>query len=141
MTASPAPAPRPADLIAEYIWLRDNKKAEEARFKTFIQDNYSTRMKQIEYDLLGFLNVTGLKNSGDEDSGLVYRKTSVSVTIADPLTFQRHVIGTQDFSLLDWHANKTAIKEMMERGENPALIGLNYSQFDTVGIRKKGSRE
>jgi hypothetical protein len=124
-------------MIAEYIWLRDNRKAEEEKFETWVKDNYSLRMRQIELDLLAFLDTTGGDKFGSEETGVVYRKVSKSVTIADMQAFQRHVIGIQDFDLIDWRANKTAMTKLVEQHED-LPPGVNYSEFVTVGVRKRG---
>lgn len=139
-----SPPVRPGDLIAEYLWLRDNRRAQEKAFEEFIRDNYATRMAEIERDLLDFLQQTGGQNFSDEETGTAFKTTKVSVSTSkggDALAFRRHVIGTEDWDLVDWRPNRTAIKAMVARGENPGDIGVNYSEFETVGVRRKGEKD
>ena len=55
--------------------------------------------------------------------------------IEDVAAFQRHVIGAADYDALDWRANKTAVRERLDKDE-AIPPGLVWSKFATVGIRK-----
>ncbi len=126
---------RPADLVEEYISLRDLKvKAKEA-FDVFCKQNYTTRMEEIEQTLLVSLQAMGV-DSVSGASGTAYRKVSTSVTIADAREFQRHVIGGENWDLIDWRANKTAVNDLVDKGE-AVPPGINRSAMYTIGIRRK----
>lgn len=127
----------PAEVIEHYIALRDSKKIAEDTYDTWQKANYSNPMKYLEGWLLNKLNELGVDSvSGPEGTGTAYKKLTTSVTVADAREFRRHVIGSEDWDLIDWRANKTAVNELVEKGE--ALPpGVNYSSFLTVGIRRK----
>lgn len=131
----PVPTPTPADLIAEYVWLRDAKKAEEEKFKDFLAANYSLRMDAIEQWLLAKLNEMKTDSLSARGTGTVYKKRSVSVTVADMKEFQRHVIGAEAWELVDWRANKSIVTGIVDAGE-PLPPGVNFTATQTVGIRK-----
>ena len=125
----------PAQLIEEYIVLRDAKKQADETYAEFIKTHYSTRMDELENILLDKLNQLGVDSLAGQ-SGTVYKKLSTSVTIADAREFRRHVIGDEDWDLLDWRANKTAINDRIDQGQE-LPPGVNRTTFYSVGIRRK----
>ena len=129
--------PQPAELIEEYIALRDAKKVADETYAEFVKVNYTDRMDELERTLLDTLNKLGVDSLAGK-SGTVYKKLSTSVTIADAREFRRHVIGDEDWDLVDWRANKTAINDLVENGE-PLPPGINRTTFYSVGIRRKAS--
>lgn len=131
----PIPTPAPADLIAEYVWLRDAKKAEEEKFKDFLNANYGVRMDAIEQLLLAKLNEMKTDSLSARGTGTAYKKRSVSVTVADMREFQRHVIGGEHWELVDWRANKSQVTALVD-AEEPLPPGVNFTATQTVGIRK-----
>lgn len=131
----PATKPRPADLVEEYIELRDQKKVAEDRYKEWLNENYNTRMGEIEIALLDILNELGVDSLAGK-SGTAYKKISVSTTVADQREFRRHIIGGENWDLADWRANKPAIEDLIEQGE-PLPPGVNRTAFFTIGIRRK----
>jgi len=126
---------KPAELVEEYIRLRDTKQRKEKEFEEAVKLAFSDRMREIEVTLIDTLNELGVESISGK-SGTAYKKVSTSVTVADPREFRRHVIGTEQWDLTDWRANKTIINEMIERGE-PIPPGVNRSAFYTIGIRRK----
>jgi hypothetical protein len=126
---------KPAELVEEYIALRDGKKRAEEVYDEFIKTNFSTRMQEIETMLLSMLNAMGIDSIAGK-GGTAYKKLSTSVTVADAREFRRHVIGTENWDLLDWRANKTTVNDLVEKGE-PVPPGVNRSAFLTIGIRRK----
>lgn len=127
---------KPAELVAEYIELRDAKAKATDIFKTFCADNFDQRMEAIEGDLLRLFNELGVDNLSAHGVGTAYKKKSYSVTIADMREFRRHVIGSEDWDMADWRANKTMINDLVE-AEKPLPPGVNYTSFSTIGIRRK----
>lgn len=125
----------PAMLVEEYIKLRDAKKHSEDAVKEFLRKNYDERMEYLEATLLDMLNKAGL-DSFASPAGTAYKKLSTSVTVADQREFRRHVIGSEEWDLIDWRANKTAVNDLVEKGE-PLPPGVNRTGFYTVGIRRK----
>jgi hypothetical protein len=66
--------------------------------------------------------------------GTVFKKTSESASIADKDAFRRHVIGSQDYDLVDMKANVPAVrKHIATVGEAPP--GINFSSFASLGVR------
>lgn len=133
--ANPFEGQQPADVIEEYIKLRDQKKVAEDTYKTWVKANFDERMDHAERYLLDQLNKLGLDNFS-APSGTAYKSISRSVSIADMREFRRHVIGSEDYDLADWRANKTVIGDLVDRGE-PLPPGVNYSTFVQIGIRRK----
>lgn len=125
----------PAQLIEEYIALRDGKKVADDTYAEFVKANYSTRMDELETILLDQLNTLGVDSIAGK-TGTVYKKLTTSVTVADAREFRRHVIGGEDWDLLDWRANKTAVNDRIDQGQE-LPPGINRSTFFTVGIRRK----
>ena len=83
---------KPAELVEEYIKLRDEKKRAEETYKEWLEENYNTRMNEIELTLLDQLNQLGVDCIAAKN-GTAYKKISTSVTTADGREFRRHVIG------------------------------------------------
>jgi hypothetical protein len=127
--------PTPAELVAEYVQLRDLRKAADERYAAWVKENYTLRMDAIELALLETLNALG-SDSIASPAGTAYKKLSASVTIADAREFRRHVIGIEGWDLIDWRANKTTVQDLVKGGaEVPP--GVNYSTRYTIGIRRK----
>src|SRR4029077_15142943 len=126
---------KPADMVTEFIKLRDEKKRFEDIAATKCQELYGDRMTEIEAQLLDLLNTLGVESLAGKN-GSVYKKISVSVTTADAREFRRHVIGNEAWDLADWRPNKTVVNDMVEAGE-PIPPGVNRTTFLTVGIRRK----
>ena len=126
-----------ADQIDEYIQLRDGKKAADEVYAAWSKQNFGDRMEQLEAGMLDALNKMGVDSVAGK-AGTVYKKLTTSVTIADAREFRRHVIGGEDWDLIDWRANKTAVNDRVEAGD-PLPPGVNRSTFFTVGIRRKTS--
>ena len=120
--------------VAEYINLRDLKKQAEETVENFIKEHYTKRMEELNTQLLGFLQATK-SDSISTPNGTAYITTKKSFTTADAREFSRAVIGGQDWDLVDFRPNKTAVEEYLAK--NGALPpGINASQFTTVNIRK-----
>jgi hypothetical protein len=130
------PPPSPVELISQYVKLRDGKKQAEAVFEAWLQENFKTRMTEIEAQLLEKMRELGVQSlRGPDGTGTAYQKVTTSVTIADASEFRRHVIGSEQWDLTEWRASKTTIQELVEKGE-AVPPGVNYTQFMTIGIRK-----
>jgi len=122
-------------LVAEYVVLRDIKKAKTEAFKEAMQIELQGRMDEIEETILGFLNASNQKNA-KTTAGTATRVEDVSVTIKDADTFRRHVIGTQSWEMLDWRANKTAANQLADAGVDLDALGLNRSVMYSVQVRR-----
>lgn len=136
MNAQARPAEfTPADLIEEFLRLRDGKKLAEEKMKEWMHANYSARMDQIEailMDCLNNLNADSLKT----EVGTAFKRVETSVTVASPADFQRHVIGTEEWELIDFRANKTAVKSYVEEHGGELPPGVNMTQTTVISVRR-----
>jgi hypothetical protein len=131
----PTPKVTPADLIAEYLSLRDEKKVAEEKMAAFLKQHYTSRLYEIELLLLDFLNTTGQTTSAGP-AGTAYKKTDTSVTVADARAFREYVLETGRFDLIDWRVSKTPVMEQVST-EGTLPPGINFTQRVSVGIRRK----
>lgn len=127
----------PADVIGLYVQLRDGKKQAEETYSAWQNANFVAPMTFLEGWLLNKLNELGVDSlAGPEGTGTAYKIKTVSVTIADQREFRRHVIGSEQWDLADWRANKTAVEDWVAEGKG-LPPGVNYTSFIKVGIRRK----
>lgn len=127
--------PKPSELVAEYISLRDLKKQADERYAEWSKLHYDNRMVEIETTLLQTLDELGSQSIASEH-GTAFKKLSTSVTVADAREFRRHIIGGENWDLADWRPNKTAVQEIVDGGgELPP--GLNYSTRFVINVRRK----
>jgi len=123
----------PAQMVAAYIKLRDFKKAAEDEFKTSMKRTHEA-MEKLEAMLLDQLNQTGA-NSLACDDGTVYRNMQMSATVENREAFREYVQAHDLWEAMDIRANKTFVKEFMERNGTP-LPGIKVTQLATVGVRR-----
>jgi hypothetical protein len=95
-------------------------------------------MLKIEGVLQQFLDKTGQTN-GSCKTGTFYSTTRYSVTISDKQEFQRHVIGTEAWDLIDWKANVQAARDF-EKEEKTPLPGVTISAIAKIGVRRPGAK-
>ena len=89
--------------------------------------------------LLKFLTDTGQRNAATK-LGTAYIADKESYRIEDRSEFQRHVIGTQSWEMIDWRANRTAMKEFekTETGLPPGVAKTTIKELRVLGpVRKK----
>jgi hypothetical protein len=125
----------PADLIGEYLKLRDGKKLAEEKMKEWMMLNYGKRLDEIEAILMDNLNNLGA-DSLKTERGTCFKRVETSVTVASPAEFQRHVIGTQEWELIDFRANKTAVKSFVEENGGKTPPGVNMNQTIVLSVRR-----
>jgi hypothetical protein len=125
---------KPADLVEEFIRLRDEKQFVEKGFEAEMQTRYTERMEAIKVTLLDLLNKLGVDSIAGK-TGTAFKSISTSVTVADAREFRRHVIGGEHWDYIDWRANKTAINDLVEQGE-PLPPGINRSAFYNINVRR-----
>lgn len=124
----------PAELVDRYLHLRNKKKAAEAALEIWYQQNFTNEMDRLEAQLMEILLKTGMESMSGK-SGTVYKHRAVSVTTADMREFRRHVIGAEAWDLVDWRPNKTAINDLVEKGEQ-LPPGVNRTETNVVTVRK-----
>lgn len=123
----------PAERVAAYIRLRDYKKAAEEEFKKSLK-RVNDAMEKLEGELLNDLNASGA-NSLSCDAGTVYKNTQLSATVENREAFREYVVKNDLWEAMDIKANKTFVKEFMEREGTP-LPGVKVTQIATVGVRR-----
>jgi hypothetical protein len=121
-------------LVAEYIVLRDTKKEKTEAFKIAMQEEIQSRMDAIEGEILDFMNKTNQKNAKTA-YGTASRVEDVSATIADAAEFRHYVVGSEAWEMIDWRANKTAVKEIVEATGAPPP-GVNFVRNYKIQVRK-----
>ena len=141
MTTTPGPGhnnpPEDIDIakrIGQYVALRDKKKAIQDKHKAELKP-YNDALETLEMVMLGYLNQINTDNTSAKGVGTVYKTIKKSASIADGAEFQRHVIGTESWNLIDWKANATAVETFMQEHEQP-VPGVNFTQHVTVGVRR-----
>lgn len=126
----------PAQKVAAYIKLRDFKKAADDEYKQSMQRTVDA-MEKLEADLLDHLNQTGA-NSLACDDGTVYRNTQMSATVENREVFKDYCIQHDLWEAMDIRANKTFVREFMEKNGTP-LPGVKVTTIATVGVRRSNS--
>ena len=95
---------------------------------------YRETLEKINSVLLTHLTTVGVE-SARTASGTVYKTNKESVSLEDPAAFMRHVIGTENWDLLERKANLTACKSFAE--ENVVMPpGVKFSSTQVVGVRR-----
>lgn len=126
----------PAQKVAAYIKLRDYKKAADDEYKLSMQRTVDA-MDKLEAELLDHLNQTGA-NSLACDDGTVYRNTQMSATVENREAFKEYCVENDLWEAMDIRANKTFVREFMEKNGTP-LPGVKVSSIATVGVRRSNS--
>jgi len=119
--------------VGQYVQLRDNIKEIEARHKEELAP-FKDALEQLGNLLLSHLNSTKT-DSARSKSGTAFKTTKHSATLADKQKFWDYVESTEQWELLDFKANVTAVGAFIEeRRELPP--GVNYSSIETVNVRR-----
>jgi hypothetical protein len=122
-------------VIGAYITLRDYIEAQDKAHAERMKER-KDQLAKLNSILLTTLNATG-QDSAKTKAGTAYRKAWTSATIRDKDAFRRHVIGTEDWDLIDWRANKTAVTKAVEENNQPPP-GVDFNKGYDVGVRRPG---
>lgn len=128
------------DMVGLYVAFRDAKAAYKKAFKQQINDGFNVKMEALSNRILGHLDAHNMKNFAS-DYGTAYRITDVSATIADKELFRDHVTSNKIWDMIDWRANKTFVRELIEKKKQPTPPGLNYSTRYVLGVRRANGDE
>lgn len=123
----------PAELVAQYITLRDHKKAADAEFKKSME-RVNLAMEKLEGQLLQALQDLGADSIAC-DAGTVYRNTQNSATVKDAKAFRDWVVNEGNWDVVDLRANKVAVQQLLEAGTE--VPGVKFTSVHTVGVRRK----
>jgi len=124
------------DMVGLYVALRDAKAIVKKRMKDAIHRNINSKMDLLTAKMLGHLDARKLKGISS-DYGTAYRVEEASATIRDKEVFRDYVTGNQLWDLIDWRANKTQVRGLVDSNQ-PVPPGLNYSVRYTIGVRRAG---
>jgi hypothetical protein len=123
----------PADMVSNYIKLRDFKKNADDEYKKSME-KVNLAMEKLEGELLRHLNETG-GEALKSPAGTVYKSMQTSASVKDPAAFKKWLLETDEWEAIDLKANKTYVKEYAEEhGAVPP--GVNFTQVQTVGVRR-----
>lgn len=95
---------------------------------------YAQTLAKLSDVVLAELKATGQDSSKVRGVGTVFTKVTDSATIADKDAFRRHVIGSQDYDLVDMKANVVAVRAHI-KSEGAPPPGVNFSSFASLGVR------
>ena len=119
--------------VAQLFQLRA-KVAEIKAAQDAVLKPYAQTLQKLQDLILADLQAQGTDSMKVKGVGTVFKKTSESASIADKDAFRRHVIGSQDYDLVDMKANVPAVrKHIATVGEAPP--GINFSSFASLGVR------
>lgn len=124
-------------LVDRYVKLRDRIKQVDDLHK---EKTKAARemLEQINAQLLDALNQSG-SNSIATDAGTAYRIERASASIEDHTNFKTFVIANEEWDMIDWKANKTAVEDYLK--EFDALPpGVKYSSAFVAGVRRSGDK-
>lgn len=118
---------------AQFIALRDKMEALD-KAHTLTMKPYREAKAKLEGLMMAHLDASNC-DSVKTSAGTFYRSVQASATVADGNEFQRWVIGGGRWDIIDWRANKTAIKQLVDETGMPPP-GVNYSTHIALGVRR-----
>jgi len=118
--------------IRQYRFVRDEIKKLDEEHESFMKERRAL-LSWLGSDLLNMLNATG-QDSAKTQSGTAYITTQVSATLRDAEEFRRFVIDGQRWEMIDWRANKSAVKDWVAEHQNEPP-GVAYNPVRVVGVR------
>lgn len=119
--------------LTQYRTLEAKMKQMTDAFKAQIGP-YAELHLRMRALLLDMLNKSG-QNSAKTTAGTVYKTTKQSASVEDPETFMRHVIGTENWDLLDRKANITACLDFAAMNNQQLPPGVKISTKLDIGVR------
>ncbi len=128
-----------ADLIAQFIKLRDTIATEQAAFDEKMKP-YKAGMDAIEQaitaQLLALDNDEGKRNISIPGVGVAFRQQWTSAKVVDGDSFFDFVIDNNERQLLTMHVAKDAVKEYMETHNGTLPPGIDWAHGWKTLIRK-----
>jgi hypothetical protein len=120
--------------VSQYVKLRDIIKEKDDAHKAAMAP-YREALEGLNNLLLDHLNTIG-GDSVTTAAGTCYRNLKETASLEDADIFMRHVIGTEQWDLLERKVNLTAARAFAaENGSLPP--GVKISSMQVVGIRRK----
>jgi hypothetical protein len=119
--------------LVQYRQLEAKIDAMEEEHKARVMPFKEAREK-LRALMLKMLHDSG-QDSAKTAVGTVYRLTRTSVSLDDPTEFRRHVIGSENWDLIDWKANKSAVADYATMNEGQLPPGVKVTQMLDIGVR------
>ena len=120
--------------IKQFIICRDWVAKEEAAHKLHMKP-VKTDMEMLKGRLQKFLDDTK-QDGGKTGSGTFFKSTTYSASLEDAQAFMRHVIGSEDWDLLDKKANVTAVLDFAEKNKGQLPPGVKVTPKVDVNVRR-----
>jgi len=117
----------------QFIKLRNHKTAAKKEFDKGME-RINEALNKLEGEILGALQESGLENARSE-FGTVYKITQSSASVKDREAFEEWADETGNRGAMDIRANKKAIRELLDKGEE--VPGVSFSERITIGVRSK----
>lgn len=123
-----------AHCVDQFIWCRDEIERREKAFKLSL-----AKIKEYKDKLEGAIG-THLTRSGAESiktaNGTCFLSSKSSATIGDKQIFKDYVVQHQQFDLIDWKANATAVKDYIKEHDGMLPPGVNFSTEQTIRVNR-----
>lgn len=119
--------------LTQYRTLDAKIKAMSDEFKAKMEP-YTEAKEKLRAHLLDMLNKSG-QDSAKTQAGTVYKTTKRTASLDDPEAFKRHVIGSENWDMLDWKANITAVEDFAASNDGQLPPGVKVSQKLDIGVR------
>lgn len=121
-----------ATKVEQFIKLRDYKAKAKKEFDNSMQ-RINEAVDKLEGEILATLQENGMKNA-KTDFGTAYINTQSSATVADRDVFEEWCEVTGNRGAMDIRANKKAIRELLDDGEE--VPGVRFTERVTIGVRR-----
>ena len=121
-----------ATKVDQFIKLRDHKAKAKKAFDTSME-RINQAVEKLENEILAGLQEQGLQNV-KTDAGTAYVNTMSSATVKDRPAFEEWAKATGNTGAMDIRANKKAIRELLDEGEE--IPGVSYNERITIGVRR-----
>lgn len=123
--------------VDQYVQLRDLIKDKDDEHKTKMAP-YREMLDKLNGVLLDHLNRVGV-DSAKTGSGTVYRTEKKVASLADKTVFLAWVKVADQWDMLDYKANVTAVQAFMDENAGVLPPGVNWSNTFVVGVRRSNS--
>ena|SRR5215471_17069180 len=131
-------SPRVDRLVAYYIQLRNEMKAEEKAHQQKMRPFEEARQR-LTAELLAFLDISG-QEMARTNEGTVSARVKDTASLEDPTSFIQYVRKNDAYELMDRRANGTACKEFAkEHGQLPPGVKISSMRF--VSVRSPAEKE
>lgn len=123
-----------SDLIQKYIEIRDNKAEIKAEYDARIAKR-DEALQKIEAKLIEVFEQIGV-DSFRTEFGTAYTSHRTTASIADKEVFLNFVKEKEEWPLLQFSCNKTALEQYRSANDDSIPPGLNVRVERVVNIRR-----